>query len=109
MSVTWGNITNKDVTGDSYTAIYPKSMATIGRAAYTQDSYDLVRQYMTNSQMAAPPSTTIKIVPGDTGTADSPSYYVYNAVSGTGTYNVQVTITDKDGGTYVVDGVRVVA
>ena len=36
-------------------------------------------------------------------------YVPYNAVSGTGTYNVQVTITDKDGGTYVVDGVRVVA
>ena len=82
MSVTWGNITNKDVTGDSYTAIYPKSMATIGRAAYTQSGYELVRQYMTNSQMAAAPSTTVGIVPGDEGSADSPSYYVYNAVSG---------------------------
>lgn len=82
MSVTWGNITNKDVTGDSYTAIYPKSMATIGRAAYTQDSYELVRQYMTNEEMAAAPSTTVGKVPGDEGSADSPSYYVYNAVSG---------------------------
>lgn len=82
MSVTWGNITNKDVTGDSYTAIYPKSMATIGRAAYTQESYELVRQYMTNEEMAAAPSTTVGKVPGDEGSADSPSYYVYNAVSG---------------------------